>query len=163
MAIERRRTRSYAPTSYLPLREAIDRLFEGSILTPQAFFGTDSLPAVDMYTTDDHVMVCMAIPGANPDDIHISVTGNTLTVSGEVKHEHRNQKGQPYLEEVWHGTFQRSFTLPVEVDPDKTEATYESGILALTLPKSEATKPRRVQVKLQQPTAAKLEKETITK
>jgi HSP20 family protein len=133
--------------------------------------------------TDDNVTVCMAIPGANPDDISVNVTGDTLTVSGEVKHtwhsgrqqdssdnaQSQTGKGsagqesgqqrdanakrsqpQTYIEEMWHGRFQRTFTLPTQVQADKASADFENGVLKVTLPKSEATKPRKVQVRQQQ-------------
>jgi HSP20 family protein len=92
----------------------------------------------------------MAIPGANPDEINVSVTGDTVTVSGEIKRERHAQKGQPYFQEIWQGQFQRSFQLPVQVDANKAEASFENGILTLTLPKSEETRPRKIQVKQQQ-------------
>jgi HSP20 family protein len=152
---------------YVPLRDAIDRLFAGSVITPQVF-GQESFPQADLYTTEDDVVVCMSIPGANPDDIQISVTGDTVTISGEVRHEHSNmpqaQQGQSqqaqqgrqrqghqvYYQEIWSGRFQRSFSLPIQVDADKANASFENGILTLTLPKAEATKPRKIQVQPRQ-------------
>jgi HSP20 family protein len=159
---------------YMPLRDAIDRLFAGSVITPQVF-GQEGVPQADLYTTDDDVVVCMSIPGANPDDIQISVTGDTVTIAGEVRHEHGNmpqgqqgqaQQGQAqqgqvqqgrqrsghqvYYQEIWSGRFQRSFTLPIQVDADKANATFENGILTLTLPKAEATRPRKIQVQPRQ-------------
>jgi HSP20 family protein len=148
---------------YMPLRDAIDRLFAGSVITPQVF-GQEGFPQADLYTTDDDVVVCMSLPGAKPDDIQISVTGDTVTISGEVRHEHGNlpqtQQGQGqqsqqgrqrqghqlYYQEIWSGRFQRSFSLPIQVDADKANAAFENGILTLTLPKAEATKPRKIQV-----------------
>jgi HSP20 family protein len=130
----------------LPLRDAIDRLMEGSVIAPGTF-GSGGFPPTDIYLTDDAVVVEMSIPGVNPDDLNISVTGDTVAISGEVRHQHEGQKGQPVLSEIWRGKFQRSFTVPVEVDAGKADASYENGLLTLTLPKSEATKPRKIQVK----------------
>lgn len=145
MALDRR----YAG-GYLPLRDAIDRLFEGSFISPQSLT-QGGFPAADLYTNDDDVVIELAIPGANPNNIQVSVTGDTVTVAGEVQHERHNQKGQqPYLEEMWRGKFQRAFTLPIQVDAGKAQATYQDGILTLTLPKSEATKPRKIQVQQRQ-------------
>jgi HSP20 family protein len=164
MSIDRRNM------GYVPLRDAIDRLFAGSVITPQVF-GQESFPQADLYTTEDDVVVCMSIPGANPDDIQISVTGDTVTIAGEVRHEHSNmpqaqqspqgqgqqaQQGrqrqghQVYYQEIWSGRFQRSFGLPIQVDADKANASFENGILTLTLPKAEATKPRKIQVQSRQ-------------
>jgi|SRR5579884_109243 len=138
--------RRYVTGTYLPLREAIDRLMEGSVIAPGTL-SAGSFPPTDLYVTEDAVIVEMAVPGANPDAINISVTGDSVGVSGEVTHKHAGQKGQPYLNEIWRGKFQRSFTVPIEVDAGKAEAAYEDGMLTLTLPKSEATKPRKIQVK----------------
>jgi HSP20 family protein len=146
MAMERGGRRQ---SGYVPLRDAIDQLFEGSFITPHVFGGGGGFPPADLYITDDNVEVDMAVPGANPDDINISVTGDTVTVSGEVRRHREGQGGQAYFQEVWSGKFQRSFTLPIQVDANKAEATFEHGILTLTLPKSEATKPRKIQVRAQ--------------
>lgn len=134
----------------LPLRDAIDRLFEGSFISPQSL-SAGGFPVADLYVTDEDVVVEMAIPGANSNDIHVSVTGDTVSVAGEVKHQRHNQQGQqPYLEEMWRGKFQRVFTLPIQVDASKAQANFQDGILTLTLPKSEATKPRKIQVQQNQ-------------
>jgi HSP20 family protein len=163
MSIDRRQM-----SGYLPLRDAIDRLFAGSFIAPQMLGSGEGWPPTNLRITEDDVILCMAIPGANPNDMNISVTGDTVTVSGQVSHvdhgpnahgssqsqsggQQSSQPGQPrdqvYFEEIWHGQFQRSFTLPVQVDPNKANASYEHGILTLSLPKSEATKPRKIQVK----------------
>lgn len=148
MSIDRRRYSG----GYVPLRDAIGQLFEGSFITPSSLGGMGTFPSADMHVTDDDVIVHMAIPGANPNDINISVTGETVTISGEVKNEQHNKKGQPFFEEIWRGRFQRSFQLPIQVDANKADASFTNGVLTLTLPKSEATKPRKIQVKAgQQP------------
>lgn len=140
MALDRRFSGGY------PLRDAIDRLFEGSVISPQSF-GQGGFPPADLYMTDEDVIIELAIPGANPNDIHVSVTGDTVSVSGEVQHQRHHQQGQqPFIEEMWRGKFQRVFTLPMQVDAGKAQANFQDGILTLTLPKSEATKPRKIQV-----------------
>src|SRR5579884_406219 len=173
MAIDRRRTGMTG--GYLPLRDAIDRLFAESFITPSTGFG--NFPPSDLYTTDNDVVLEMAIPGANPNDINVSVTGDSVTVSGQIKRQwssgqpqgqggsqsqtqsqsqsqgkqstggQGSQNAQPYFQEIWQGQFQRSFTLPVEVDSNKAQANFDNGILTVTMPKSEATKPRKIQVK----------------
>lgn len=145
MAIDRRQT-----GNYLPLRDAMERLFAGSFIAPQSFEG--AFPQTDVSVTDDDVVVCMAIPGAKPDDINVSVTGDTVTINGEVKHSHKSggKGSQTLISEIWSGQFHRSFTLPIAVDADKAEASFENGILTVTIPKSAATKPRKIQVKQQQ-------------
>jgi HSP20 family protein len=147
MSMERRRG-----SGYLPLRDAIDQLFEGSFIGPNVFAAQGGFPPADMHMTDDDVILDMSMPGVNPDDINISVSGDTVTISGEIHREQHHTKGQPLVEEIWRGRFQRSFRLPIQVDANNAEAGFQNGILRLTLPKSEATKPRKIQVRTQQPT-----------
>lgn len=156
MSIDRGRS-----SGYLPLRDAIDRLFAGSVIMPDylgAGSGTEGWPPTNLHITEDNVVITMAIPGASPDHINVSVTGDSVTVSGEVpdpsapSREGEGKRGQTYFDEIWHGKFQRSFTLPIQVDANQAAANYEHGLLTLTLPKSEATKPRKIQVRAQQQT-----------
>lgn len=142
MSIDRRRTR----TDYLPLREAMNHLFEGSFISPLSFGEGAAFPPVDLSVSDDEVIVDMAVPGVNPDDLNVSVTGDTLTVSGEINRQQATEKRQAYVQEMWRGSFQRSFTLPTRVDAEKTEATFTDGVLTLRLPKADAVKPRKIQV-----------------
>jgi HSP20 family protein len=165
MAMERRRVTG----NYLPLREAIDRLFTGSFISPQMLTEQATFPAANLHTTDDEVILEMAIPGVNPDDINISVSGDIVSVTGESKLERHDQKGHTYVEEIMQGRFQRSFALPFPVDAGKANATFDNGMLKLTLPKSEAAKPRKIQVthkatlkgQTKQQTEAQVQKETV--
>lgn len=145
MALDRRRMTG----NYLPLRDAIDHLFEGSFISPQMLSGQGVFPQANVRVTDDDVIIEMAIPGADPDDITVSVSGDTVTISGEVTKEQHDKRGQTYIEEITVGAFQRSFTLPFPVDVSKADASFENGMLRLSLPKSEAAKPRKVQVSRQ--------------
>jgi HSP20 family protein len=111
--------------------------------------GAEGWPPTNLRITEDEVVITMAIPGANPDDINVSVTGDAITVSGEVRAVQASGKGQTYFDEIWHGKFQRSFTLPIQVDANQASASYDHGLLTLTLPKSEATRPRKIQVRPQ--------------
>jgi HSP20 family protein len=135
--------------NYVPLRDAIDQLFSGSFISPQMLSGQGGFPPANLRVTDNDVEIEMAIAGANPEDVNISVSGDTVTVSGEVTREQHDTKGRTYVEEIWVGTFQRSFTLPFPVDVDKANASFENGMLKLTLPKSEAARPRKVEVRPQ--------------
>lgn len=149
MSIDRRRS-----AGFMPLRDAMDRLFEGSYVPGMGASISSAFPPTDMHATDNEIVVSLAVPGARPDDIQISVTGETVTISGEI-HDvfHRPLEGQQrsrtntYFEEIWTGRFQRSFSLPFDVDANRADATYDNGILTLVLPKSEAAKPHRIQVR----------------
>ena len=85
-------------------------------------------------------------PGIRKEDIQVTLEDNTLTIEGERKCEDEQRDKQFYRRERAYGTFKRSFGLGTEVDTDKIAATYKDGILTLTLPKSEAAKPRQIDV-----------------
>lgn len=104
--------------------------------------------AVDMYETDDDVVVKTALPGIDPDDVEISVTGDSLTIKGETKAEEEVEKGNYVCRERRFGAYSRSLTLPVSVKAEKAEAEYENGVLTLRLPKVEEAKPKAIQVKV---------------
>ena len=130
------------------LREAMNRLFEESFVRPWgAFPRWAEGPAVDMYETDTAVMVKAAIPGVDPKDVEISVTGDTLTIRGEVKKEEQVKEENYLRRERYYGSFCRSFLLPTRVVADDAEAVFENGVLTLTLPKAEEVKPKTIKVK----------------
>ena len=103
-------------------------------------------PAVDIYDTDDALVLKAELPGASKDDVSIEIHNNTLILRGERKHEAEVKEGDYYRAERAYGTFQRSFVLPTLVDQDKVQATYTDGVLELRLPKSEAAKPKRIAI-----------------
>ena len=95
-----------------------------------------------------------------PDDVQIQVTGNTLTIRGEVKAEMEYQEGQWLRREHQATSYYRSITLPGPVDADTAQATYEHGMLTLTLPKAEEAKPK--QIKVQAPPSVQAVPSTTT-
>jgi HSP20 family protein len=111
--------------------------------TDQLFTGWS--PALDLYESGDHLVAVIELPGMRKEDIDISLRDGTLTISGERKRESNNgettQRTERYV-----GTFRRSITLPTRVDAGKVAATYEDGILKVTLPKAEEAKPKQIQV-----------------
>ncbi len=133
------------------LRDMMDRLFEETFAPVAERTGlTESLslvPRVDMYETDNEIVVKATLPGVKPEDLDITVTGNVLTIKGEVKEEEKEENANYIRQERLYGMFRRDLTLPVEVDVDKAEATFENGILTLRLPKVEAAKPKRLAIK----------------
>lgn len=149
----------YPVSSIVGMRQAMDRLVNDTFSPSQ--FGTiwpvsagersRSLAPIDAYVTDDEVVILAAVPGVTAEDIEISVEKNTVTLKGEVpsvvKSEHA-QGANWYLHEFPSGSFRRSLTLPIEVDASKAEATFESGVLRLTLPKAEAAKPRQIRIQV---------------
>lgn len=132
----------------LSLRDAMDRLMADSFVPSMGALGNlpESL-AVDMYQTDDAIIVKMALPGVKPEDVDINVTGNTLTIRGETRDEDEVHEGNYYRREQRYGSFSRSMELPVMVNSAKAEAEIENGILRLSLPKAEEAKPKQITVK----------------
>ncbi|MGB9777007.1 MAG: Hsp20/alpha crystallin family protein [Anaerolineae bacterium] len=129
------------------LREAMNRLFEESFVRPWGAFPRWEGPAVDMYETDTAVVVKAAMPGVDPKDVEINVTGDTLTIRGEVKKEEEVKEEKYLRRERYYGSFCRSFLLPTQVVADDAEAVFENGVLTLTLPKAEEVKPKTIKVK----------------
>jgi HSP20 family protein len=105
---------------------------------------------LDVYATPDEAVVIAAVPGMTPENLEITYTQNTLTLSGSVPNVAESEQGQQatwYLRELWSGQFQRTVTLPFEVDASKAEASFEHGIIRITLPKAEWTKPQKIAIK----------------
>jgi HSP20 family protein len=133
------------------MHDMLDRLMDEPFLemAPIAARYHTSVP-VDLYQTDDEVVVKATMPGMKPEDINISITGDMLTIEGEVKEEYESgeDNGVNYhIRERRYGKFYRSLTIPTHVDADKASADFEDGILTLTLPKVEETKPKTITVK----------------
>jgi len=132
----------------MSLREAMDRLVEESIVRPRAVlapFFTEGI-AVDMYETDDDVVVKATIPGVKPEDLHVSVSGDILTIRGEVKQEEQVEKENYIRRERRYGSFCRQLPLPTNVNVDKARAEFENGVLNLALPKAEEARPRTIKI-----------------
>jgi HSP20 family protein len=132
----------------MTLREAMDRLFDDAFTRPLSVFRDGwSAPAIDMYLTDDEVVVKAALPGLKPDQVQINITGETLHIKGEVKQEEEKKERNWHIREQRWGNFERSIMLPTDVVADKAKAEFENGILTITLPKAEEVKPKVISVK----------------
>jgi HSP20 family protein len=104
---------------------------------------------IDVYGTDEHVVILAEVPGMHADDLDLTVNQNTITLSGSIRGASESEDaGQAtwYVSELARGTYRRSITLPFEVDADKAEARMDSGILRVTLPKAEANRPRKISI-----------------
>ena len=131
----------------MTLREAMDRLFDDAFTRPLGVNGSNSSPALDMYQTDDDVVVKAAIPGFKAEDVEINVTGDVLSIRGETStEEDQHDKTWQMREQRW-GAFERSVVLPTQVVTDKARAEFEDGILTITLPKAEESRPKTITVK----------------
>ncbi len=130
------------------LRDEMERFFDSvSGRYPRERVETIWGPLVDVEETDSDITVRAELPGMNKDDIKVNVVGDVVTISGERKQE-AEQKGRTFHRiERLYGKFQRSLTLPVEVESEKAKATYKNGVLELVLPKSARTKAREIAIK----------------
>jgi len=109
--------------------------------------GRGHAPTVDMYQTDDEIVVKATLPGVKPDDIAISATGDVLTLRGTTTEETERENATYHVRERRQGEFLRSLALPTPVVADKAKAEFEDGILTLTLPKAEEVKAKTITVK----------------
>jgi HSP20 family protein len=132
------------------LRDQINRLFDDvSQARPEGGQGGNSrtwAPPVDVSENENELTVRLDLPGVDRDTIDVQLSGETLVIRGERRFERREGEGYVHLERPY-GTFQRSFNLSVPVQADKVNAAYKDGVLAVTLPKQEAVKPRKIQIK----------------
>jgi HSP20 family protein len=130
------------------MHDSLDRMFDralmGSPLAEDLSFG--SMP-IDLYETDEDVIVKAAAPGMKPEDLEISITGDRLNIRGELSEEHEDKQAKYYLRERRYGSFSRSVSLPASVDGNKADAEFENGILTLKIPKKEEAKPKTITVK----------------
>jgi len=109
--------------------------------------GQREFPPVNLYVKEHDLLLTLEIAGIDPASVVITVTGDTVTVSGDRPAEATQQGQSFHRRERVAGHFQRSVQLPFEVDPDKTEASYERGVLSVRLGRPESQKPKKVLVK----------------
>lgn len=103
-------------------------------------------PRTDMVETADNYEIHLDLPGMSKDDLKINMQERQLTVSGERRHEARNEDDEFVRVERAFGHFHRSFTLPQSIQEDNIEAAYEDGVLKITVPKAEESKPRQISI-----------------
>jgi HSP20 family protein len=132
------------------LRDAIDRLWDESIIRPGEWLtlgadGRFTLP-LDAFTTKDSFVVKAALPGVTPEAVETTIEGETLTIRGTFEEKGEKEEAGYLLRELSRGEFRRSVILPRGLKTDKVEAVFEHGILTLTFPKVEETKPRKITV-----------------
>ena len=112
--------------------------------------GLDMLrtPEADVMESGDEIRVTMELPGMRPEEVEVGLEDNVLTVSGEKKEERREEDrdNRWHLSERRYGRFSRSFMLPREVEQEQVRASFENGVLTVTVPKSERARPRRIEI-----------------
>lgn len=143
-------------SEFVVLRDAMNQLLEESFVPARGgrtsgSNGTAVRPLpLDVYATSDEAVIIAAVPGMDPDDLDITINQNVVTLTGQVPTAAESEQGKGatwYLHELWHGKFQRSITLPFEIDSAKAEATFENGIVRVILPKAERAKPQKIAIR----------------
>jgi len=148
MALIRWRNRDLEPEGTFDwLQHQINDLFELPRLPAlHGLFDRTMSPAVDVVEHPDRFTVECDLPGIDRQDVDISLASGVLTIKGEKKSEKVEERDKVYRKETWEGSFQRTVSLPVTVDPDKVEAQLRDGVLTVTLPKKDEAKTRRIEL-----------------
>ncbi len=132
-------------------RDEVNRVWSDALShwPNQGFWrGSGWVPAVDVHETEDDVVITAEVPGINREDIDISVSGDTVTISGRSGEEAAEEdKSRRYFrrERYW-GEFARTVQLPTEVDAARSKAVFQNGILTVTMPKSEQARTKKIPI-----------------
>ncbi|MBD3383803.1 Hsp20 family protein [candidate division KSB1 bacterium] len=133
--------RTYSPWSVMDrIQREMNQLFDDSYRSDRFRY-----PAVNMWTNDRSAVVTAELPGFSSKDIDISILDKTVMLKG--KREIDGEKATWHRQERMSGEFERSFELPFPVEVDKVKASFDNGILSITLPRAEADKPRKIEIK----------------
>ena len=133
------------------VQDRMNRLFEDALGRPVEdadFFAGAWTPAVDILENTNDIVLRAELPGMKPEEVDILIENNTLTLRGERKFEVNDDKTNYHRRERTYGAFSRSFTLPSIVQQDKVTAEFKDGILQVSLPKKEETKPKQIAIKV---------------
>jgi HSP20 family protein len=127
------------------IRAGIDQVFADAFFRSWPTGSQEVFPPVDLYATDGSLIAVVNLPGADLQDVEVTATADSLTLSGEVKAQHF--EGELLWQERSAGKFYRSFKLPVPIKSDLVEAGYKAGVLRIVMPKVDELKSRTVQIK----------------
>ncbi len=137
---------------FISIQERIDNMFDEVSLKDRSCSGVSYgvwSPPVDIYETEDEIIMKAELPGLDRDDFSIEVKDNTIILQGErkfkknLKEENYNRMERPY------GMFKRIFNLPNTVDRDEVKAHYEGGVLEIMVPKAIEPKPEKIEVEIE--------------
>lgn len=146
----------------MDLRRSMEHLFDDYTypMFSRTAPGAGGAIPLDVYHTDDALVVKGSLPGVKPEDVDISITGDTLTIKGETREEKEVKEENYVCREHRQGIFSRTVALPSGLDTTKAEATFDNGVLTLTVPRSEEKKPTQVKIKAKSAIEAPKKKET---
>jgi HSP20 family protein len=139
-----------AVTSLRRLNSVLDEAFNGWPFQSEENGALTSawIPACDVFEDKDAVKIVAEVPGVRPEDVKLSIENNLLTIRGEKKQQAEETNERVHRYERSYGTFERTFSLPTTVDPERIDANYTHGILTVTIPKAERARPREIPVKV---------------
>lgn len=128
----------------ITLREALDQMFQNGNRQRGEYRPNAWLLPIDAYTTDDAIVLVADVPGLKPENLDLTLEGDTLTIRGELPGQ---VEGNQYLlKERVSGKFERVLTINTPIDNGKVEATFDNGVVQIVLPKAEVAKPRQIKV-----------------
>jgi HSP20 family protein len=141
---------------FVALQQEMNRLFdrffgEESSLYPSSIaeeWLSTSYPQLDIRETAKGLKVSVELPGMSEKDVHVSITGNSLTIKGEKKEEKEEKHANYVRMERRYGSFNRVIPLSEEIDPDRAEATFKNGLLEIELPRSEKAESQRKRINI---------------
>lgn len=129
------------------MQDLFERFFGESGEQKRLLWKTEAwMPAVESHVENGNLIVKTDLPGIDPKEVSISVTGNQLTIEGERKQEEKKEEKDYFYHELSYGKFSRSMELPAGVDADKVKARYKDGVLEITIPAPQELASKRVQI-----------------
>lgn len=136
----------------LPFEQLADELWRDFRPVRPASYASDTVqpvlrPAMDVVESENEIVIRVDLPGLTADDLNVQVDGDLLTISGEIKHEDKQNGERYHYRERSYGAFKRSLRLGETVDGENIDATFDNGVLSLTLPKRPEAQPKQIQVK----------------
>ena len=130
----------------MSFRDAVDRLFDDTAFRPLAWGGAEARLPLDITSSEDAITVEAALPGIRPEDVEITVHQDTLTIGVKEQAERETQEGERVYRELRRSSGSRTLTLPNGLDTENATASFENGMLRLSIPRAEAAKPRQIPV-----------------
>jgi len=109
--------------------------------------GSEGQLTIDVYQTDNDIVIKSTIAGVKPEDLDVSINNDMITIRGERKQDEQVTQENYYYQECYWGGFSRSVILPVDILPDKVEASMKNGILTIRMPKADTTRTKKIQVR----------------
>jgi len=123
-----------------------DNFFSPTVKGDEALSVWGWNPVVDIYENEENIVITAELPGVDKKDMTVDVKGRVLTLKGERSTDNEVKEDNYYRQERCYGKFERCFTLPVEIDPEKIKADYKDGVLKIDIPKAEESKPKQVSI-----------------